>query len=100
METSKLVMRLSACLVLLGFYALMKYCTSQPGLVAVRSNVALRLLNAALIIPCFLVDRFGYKVPKVGYMLEQPLSLKKLMKAAERRTGLSDWGEGARPRGD
>jgi len=46
----------------LALYYLLK--PLKPGCVPVRANWQLRLLNAALIIPCFLVDRFGIKVPK------------------------------------
>jgi len=60
-----------------------------------RRSVPLHFVNAALTLPCWLVDRFGYRVPKVGYMLGRPLRLRDLMAAAERRTKLNDWAETA-----
>ncbi|KAK7248813.1 hypothetical protein SO694_00041272 [Aureococcus anophagefferens] len=63
--------------------------------VAVRQGPALRAANALLWLPCALRDRFGVRVPRVGFMLGRPLSLAALMAAAERRTGLHDWGASA-----
>ncbi|KAH8059359.1 hypothetical protein JL722_5382 [Aureococcus anophagefferens] len=63
--------------------------------VAVRQGPALRAANALLWLPCALRDRFGVRVPRVGFMLGRPLSLAALMAAAERRTGLRDWGASA-----
>ena len=63
--------------------------------VAVRQGPALRAATALLWLPCALRDRFGVRVPRVGFMLGRPLSLAALMAAAERRTGLHDWGASA-----
>ncbi|KAH8086728.1 hypothetical protein JL720_7171 [Aureococcus anophagefferens] len=60
--------------------------------VAARQGPALRAANALLWLPCALRDRFGVRVPRVGFMLGRPLSLAALMAAAERRT---DWGASA-----
>ena len=63
-----------------------------PHVVAVRRCAALQVVNLGLVLPCLLKDWLGYGVPVVGYMLGVPLSLDTLMRVAERRTGLSDWG--------
>ncbi|KAJ8601649.1 hypothetical protein CTAYLR_009823 [Chrysophaeum taylorii] len=66
--------------------------TRPAHLVPPRVSPLLRLINWSLWIPCRLAE-MGYEVPRVGYMLGRELSLPKLMRIAEKRTGLSDWGE-------
>lgn len=70
-----------------------KWITTPSYVVPLRISWKLRLLNWSLKLPCFLVDYFGYEIPKIGVKLRRPLSLASLKKTAERRTHLADWGD-------
>ena len=81
----------------LVFFLALRYffrrLTKPKFMVYPRQSWLLKVLNVVLWPACVLVDTVRYKVPVIGFMLVRPLSIERLALAAERRTGLSDWGE-------